>query len=197
MKGLDPVSIVRPEVASDHDAVRQVHSLAFAGPGEAALVDRLRGSSGSISLVATEAGRVVGHILFTAAMIKGPGAGVRVAGLGPMAVTPSRQRDGIGFELVLQGLEECGRGGFEAVVVVGHPLYYPRFGFHRGSTFGLRCRFDVPDEVFMAAEPRPGALTGGGEVRYAPEFSEAWAWGRHSAEQRHEAGGGHGRASPG
>jgi putative acetyltransferase len=166
------VTNVRSEVASDRDEVRQIHTLAFAGPTEASLVDRLRGSAGSISLVATDVGGVVGHILFTAVRIIGAGALVRVAGLGPMAVTPSRQRNGIGSELVLHGLEECRREGYEAVVVVGHPDYYPRFGFRRGSGFGLSCQFDVPDEVFMAAELHAGALSGGGEVRYSPEFSE-------------------------
>lgn len=167
------VSTVRSEVPSDHDAVRQIHHLAFAGPTEASLVDRLRDSTGSISLVAAEAGVVVGHILFTAARIVGPRTDVRVAALGPMAVSPSRQRKGIGSALVQRGLEECRREGYEAIVVVGHPAYYPRFGFRRGRSFGLRCQFGAPDETFMAAELSPGALSGGGEVRYAPEFSEA------------------------
>jgi len=57
------------------------------------------------------------------------------------------------------------------VVVVGHPAYYPRFGFRPGNTFGLRCQFAVPDEVFMAAELRPGALAGGGDLRYAAAFA--------------------------
>jgi len=165
------VTNVRSEVVSDHDAVRQIHTLAFAGPTEASLVDKLRGFSGSISLVASAAGGVVGHILFTAAQVIG--RQVRVAGLGPMAVSPAWQRSGIGSALVQRGLEACRRAGYEAVVVVGHPEYYPRFGFQRGSSFGLRCQFDVPDEVFMATELQPGALSGGGELRYAPEFSEA------------------------
>ncbi len=164
--------IVRPEVPSDHDAVRDVHTLAFGGSTEAALVDRLRGARGSISLVAEEAGKVVGHVLFTAATIAGGSPHALVAGLGPMAVVPERQRHGIGSELVRRGLAVCRRTGCEAVVVVGHPEYYPRFGFRRASSFGLRCQFDVPDEVFMAAELRPGVLSAGGEVRYAPEFSE-------------------------
>lgn len=171
--GSDLVTIVRGEVASDFDTVRQVHTLAFTGPIEASLVDRLRGSCGSISLVATEAGSVVGHILFTAARIMGTSEHVRVAGLGPMAVSPDRQRHGVGSGLVRHGLEACRRIGYAAVVVVGHPAYYPRFGFQRGSIFGLRCEFEVPDDVFMATELRAGALSGGGEVRYAPEFSEA------------------------
>lgn len=164
--------IVRPEVQSDQDSVRQVHTLAFESPVEALLVDRLRGSRGSISLVATESDNVVGHILFTAARLVSEGARLRLAGLGPMAVTPSLQNRGIGSKLVERGLEECRRIGYEAVVVVGHPSFYPRFGFRRGSSFGLSCQFDVPDEVFMAAELTPGSLSGGGEVHYPPEFSE-------------------------
>ena len=166
------VTIVRPEVPADYDVIRDLHTLAFAGPTEARLVDRLRGSSGSISLVAVEAGTVLGHILFTAVNLEGERPAVRVAGLGPMAVSPSRQRSGIGSALVEQGLEECRRAGYEAVVVVGHPRYYPRLGFRRCSSFGLRCQFDVPDEVFMAVELNPDVLSGGGEVRYPPEFSE-------------------------
>jgi putative acetyltransferase len=136
------------------------------------LVDRLRGSSGCICLVAIEAGAVVGHILFSGAQIVEGRTDARVAGLGPMAVLPSRQRCGIGSELVRRGLEACRRDGYGAVVVVGHPGYYPRFGFRRGSSFGLRCQFDVADAVFMAVELRPGALSGGGELHYAREFSE-------------------------
>src|SRR5262245_53426931 len=131
--GADLVTLVRPAAPSDHDAVRRVHALAFDKLTDARLVDMSRGSSGAISLVALEARDVVGDILFTAARIAGGAADARVAGLGPMAVTPSRQRNGIGSELVQRGLEECHRQGYEAVVVVGHPGYYPRFGFHRGS----------------------------------------------------------------
>ncbi|MBM5812316.1 MAG: N-acetyltransferase [Gammaproteobacteria bacterium] len=164
------MSKLRSEIESDYGAVRQVHVRAFGGYTEADLVDRLRGSPGSISLVATEANGMAGHILFTPARVEGNP--VRVAGLGPMAVSPSRQRSGIGSALVLRGLEECRRAGYQAVVVVGHAEYYPRFGFQRGSNFGLWCQFDVPDEVFMAIELQPGALSGGGELQYAREFSE-------------------------
>ncbi len=148
--------------------------MAFPDATEAALVDRLRGTSGCISLVATEAGRIVGHILCTPVRINGAASHVKAAGLGPMAVVPDRQRSGIGSELVRYALEECRRMGYQAVVVAGHPTYYPRFGFIRGSSFGLRCQFDVPDEVFMAIGLQPGVLAqGGGEVQYAAEFSEA------------------------
>jgi putative acetyltransferase len=100
-------------------------------------------------------------------------AAARVAGLGPMAVLPDRQRRGIGSRLVRAGLDACRHLGYEAVVVVGHPAYYPRFGFSRAGAFGLRFESaEVPDEAFMALELRPGALAGGGRVLYLPEFSK-------------------------
>ncbi|MEZ4584854.1 MAG: N-acetyltransferase [Gemmatimonadales bacterium] len=162
------MTTVRPERPTDADRVRELLSLAFGGSAETEIVDRLRGSAGSISLVATEAGAVVGHVLFTAARVEG--RDLRVAALGPMAVIPERQREGIGARLIAEGLAACGEAGYRAVVVVGHPSYYPRFGFRRGSSFGLRCGFEVPDEAFMALELVPSSLAGGGEVRYAPEF---------------------------
>jgi len=162
------MTVVRPEQPADAGRVRDLVALAFGGSEEVRIVDRLRGAAGSVSLVATEAGAVVGHVLFTAARIEG--RDLRVAALGPMAVIPERQREGIGAGLVSEGLAACADAGYRAVVVVGHPTYYPRFGFRRGSSFGLRCGFGVPDEVFMALELDPGALAGGGEVRFAPEF---------------------------
>lgn len=167
-----PLSVitVRPERAPDHETVRRIHASAFGGPTEASLVHRLRGSPGSLSLVATEWGDVIGHILFTSATLAG--RPLRLAGLGPMAVHPTRQRIGVGSTLVRSGLEECRHAGYQAVVVVGHPGYYPRFGFQHANRFGLRCQFDVPAEVFMALELQPGSLLGGGEVQYAAAFSE-------------------------
>lgn len=98
-------------------------------------------------------------------------AGVTGAGLGPMAVRPGHQRTGIGSALVREGLERCRRRGVDLVVVLGHPEYYPRFGFAAASRLGLRCQFDVPDEVFMALELTPGgAAKAGGFVRYASAF---------------------------
>ena len=98
-------------------------------------------------------------------------AAPRILALGPMAVSPPMQGRGIGSSLVREGLRECVRKGYHAVVVVGHPSFYPRFGFRRGSEHGLRCNFDVPDVVFMVAELAPGALKGvAGVVRYTPEF---------------------------
>jgi len=93
-------------------------------------------------------------------------------GLGPMAVSPARQRAGIGGALVQAGLARCRDLGACAVVVLGHPTYYPRFGFVTSTRFGIRCTYDAPEEVFMVAELQPGGLRGAsGVVDYHPVFA--------------------------
>jgi putative acetyltransferase len=169
-----PMITIREEETRDGAAVRDVNERAFGGPEEARIVAAVRGTPASLSLVAEEDGRVVGHILFTPVRIEGAVAGIRATGLGPMAVVPDLQRREIGSRLVLAGLEACRALGYDAVVVVGHPSYYPRFGFSRADALGLRFEAEVPPEAFMALELRPGALSGrGGIVRYLPEFSGA------------------------
>ncbi len=165
--------IIRAETVEDFDAVRRVNELAFETPDEARLVDRLRGTSPHVSLVAVEEGRVVGHIFFSPVMIESQETGVAAMGLGPMAVVPERQGGGIGSRLVREGLEECRRRGCGVVVVLGHADYYPRFGFVPASRKGLRCKWPVGDEHFMVSELAPGALGGvHGLVEYRPEFDE-------------------------
>jgi putative acetyltransferase len=160
---------VRFEEPRDEAAVRDLNDAAFESPLEGSLVDTLRGSDGSLSLVATIDDRVVGHILFTPVTIEA-NTRVRVAGLGPMSVLPARQRQGIGSQLIVAGLEACRREGYSAIVLVGHPEYYPRFGFVAADSKGLACEFTVPREAFMVLEFEPGVLKGG-LVRYRPEFS--------------------------
>ena len=89
-----------------------------------------------------------------------------------MAVVPDRQRHGVGSALAEAGIAACREDGYEAVIVLGHPDYYPRFGFVPASRFGLRSEYDVPDDVFMALELTPGALhgRGPGTIRYHPAF---------------------------
>ncbi len=162
---------IRFEEPADAPGVRETNEQAFGAPLEARLVDALRGSAGSISLVATMADLVIGHILFTRVIIEPP-ARVRVAGLAPMSVRPEHQRAGVGGLLLRAGLDECRRIGYSAVVVLGHPTYYPRFGFRPADAWGLQCEFSVPREAFMAIELEPAALAmQAGVVRYAPEFA--------------------------
>jgi putative acetyltransferase len=163
---------VRPEQPGDEVAIRRVNDLAFGQSDESRIVDAVRAAGASvISLVAVRANKIVGHILFTPVSIESSAHASPALGLGPMAVSPEVQRQGIGSRLVEAGLHECRRLGYPIVVVVGHPEFYPRFGFRPGTVWGLRSEFDVPDDVFMVTELTPGALAGASAVvRYRPEF---------------------------
>ncbi len=165
--------LIRSEREENYDAVRHLNELAFNGPGEAALVDALRPvSEPGISLVAIEGDDLVGHIFFSPVSIESDGTSFSAMGLGPMAVTPSRQGNGIGSMLVREGLRRCREMGQNVVVVLGHPWFYPQFGFVPASSLGIRSEYDVPDDTFMVAELEPGALGGrSGLVRYRLEFS--------------------------
>ncbi|HEU4386275.1 MAG TPA: N-acetyltransferase [Blastocatellia bacterium] len=167
--------VIRPEEAQDLAAIHSVNERAFGSPAEADLVDMLRRNGKAVlSLVATAEDSVVGHILFSIVTIDpDPEGRFRAVGLAPMAVLPERQNRGIGSMLVRDGLSKCRDAGFEAVVVLGHSHYYPRFGFVPASRFGLTSEYDVPDDVFMALELRPGSLKSvrNGIVRYQPEFA--------------------------
>lgn len=164
--------IVRAEKEEDHGAVRRVNESAFGSPDEADLVEALRPAARPyVSLVAVLDGQVVGHIFFSPVRIESEAGVWSAMGLAPMAVQPEYQGQGIGGRLVREGLRECQRLGHTVVVVLGHPDYYPRFGFTRARPKGLRCEYDVPDEVFMVAELEPQALNGRqGLVKYRPEF---------------------------
>ena len=163
--------IIRTEQTAEIAGIRRVHLAAFDTSVEADIVDVLRQHAQPfVSLVAVDADQVVGHIAFSPVILV-PQPDVRIAGLAPMAVLPSRQRQGIGSSLVHAGLKESRRLGFEAVVVLGHPDFYPRFGFSAASTLGLMSEYNVPDDVFMAIELNPGALRGySGTIRYHPAF---------------------------
>ncbi len=165
--------IIRAETQADYPAVRQVNEYAFSRVNEADLVDALRrNAEPQISLVAELDGQVVGHIFFSPVLIESEASKFTALGLAPMAVLPEFQNQAIGSELVRRGLDECRSIGHDVVVVLGHPEYYPRFGFVPAKQKGLRCEYTVPDEAFMAVELREGALAGReGVVKYRPEFS--------------------------
>jgi len=165
---------IRAEKEEDREAIFEVNKLAFGQEDESRLVDALRESDDFIyelSLVAVKEGKVVGHILFSPIAIETEIGYIRVLSLAPMAVLPEFQRQGIGSELVLKGLEERERFGHEVVVVIGHPDYYPRFGFSSAKTKGLEAPFEVPDEAFMVLEIKKGALEGvSGMIKFPPAF---------------------------
>jgi putative acetyltransferase len=163
---------LRAETPEDHVHVRHIHSSAFRGDAEAQLVEDLLASEAfvpELSLVACQLGLRVGHVLFT--RVSMPSIERRLLALAPLAVLPHVQRQRIGSALVERGLETAVALGYEAVVVLGHREYYPRFGFEPAERRGLHSRFKVSDGAFMVKELAPGALAGvQGEVQYSRAF---------------------------
>ena len=167
-------ALIRVEQFRDRASVRRVNETAFGGQAEADLVEALhRAGSAVVALVAELNGEVVAHILFSTVSLE-PSTPTNLVGLGPMAVSPDFQKRGIGTLLIREGLRRSGAAGAEAVVVLGHAEYYPRFGFQPAHAFGLRCEYDVPPDVFMVLELVPGSLgaLSGGLVRYHEAFSD-------------------------
>ncbi len=165
---------LRPDRPGVVAGIFTVNRAAFGTPAEAELVDRLRVAARPfLSFVAELEGEIVGHVLFTPVTVTREDRELAGLGLAPMAVAPDHQRTGIGSRLIAAGLEACRDAGAGFVVVLGHPGYYPRFGFRRASGWQLRYEHDVPDEVMMALELEEGALEGeGGVIRYHPLFDE-------------------------
>src|SRR5204863_5720749 len=138
------------------------------------LVEKLRQACGDALSLVAEDGAIVGHILFTPVGVEDRGRHVLGMGLAPMAVLPNRQRQGIGSRLVRRGLDILRERGCPFVVVVGHPEYYPRFGFEPASGHGLASQWEgVPDAAFMVLILDARAMAGvSGVARYRDEFSE-------------------------
>jgi len=164
---------IRAERPGDEAAIRHVNEHAFGAPGEARLVDQLRAAHKAVvSLVAVRGDDLVGHILFSPVTIAEAPPSLRAVGLAPMAVLPEYQHQGIGSRLVNEGLAACRAAGYDAVVVLGHVGFYPRFGFSKAGDAGLENEYGATD-AFMVRELRGGALTHvSGLVTYAPEFRE-------------------------
>ncbi len=165
-------SLVRLEGVEDLEAIRRIHRAAFPGDDESRLVDLLRENSNLfLSLVAVLASNVVGHVAFSPVRVEKTPGSVGV-GLGPVGVLPEFQSQGIGDQLIREGLRICLERSIGFVVLLGHQSYYPRFGFRRASLFGLGNEYGA-DEAFMVLELKEGAMPAdGGLVRYSHEFGE-------------------------
>lgn len=167
---------IRSEKPEDVPSVHTVNEQAFEQPSEADLVDKLRQSCPeALSFVADDEGNVVGHILFTPAVIESSDKSIQGMGLAPMAVSPERQREGIGSRLVKHGLEVLRDRSCPFVIVLGHPNYYPRFRFEPASKYDIACQWEgVPDEAFMILVLDQTVMKGiTGVARYREEFGEA------------------------
>ena len=150
---------IRVESEEDYDVVRSLNTAAFETSAEAKLVDILRAQAHpTVSLVTEIDGSVVGHILFSPVTLEGHSDTLVM---------------GIGTALVREGLNQCRQAGVQGVVVLGHPSYYPRFGFKPSSEFGISCEYDVPEDVFMVMELHQNALRGkSGMIRYHAAFND-------------------------
>ncbi|HEY3382332.1 MAG TPA: N-acetyltransferase [Vicinamibacterales bacterium] len=167
---------IRLEQPGDIAAVRAVNEAAFGQPTEAIIVDVLRNACPeAISIVAVEDDQVLGHIFFSAVSVSGGHAVAGGMGLAPMAVLPNRQREGIGTRLVHAGIDAVRERNCPFIVVLGHPKYYPRFGFMPASRHGLSCQWaGVPDDAFMVLVLDTPAMSGvSGTARYRDEFDQA------------------------
>jgi len=165
---------IKEEQASDYQRVYEVNRLAFQQEDESRLIEKIRAGQNYVprlSLVAEIDDKIVGHILFSKLKIISDDLTYESLALAPMAVIPGYQKMRIGSRLVEDGLKRAEELGFKSVIVLGHPEYYPRFGFSKASKWGIKCPFEVPDEAFMAIELNDRALDGkSGIVSYPDEF---------------------------
>jgi putative acetyltransferase len=167
---------IRLEQPKDIAAVRTINETSFGKPEEATIVDLLRNTCpDTVSLVAVEDDRVLGHIFFSPVFVSGGHGVAQGMGLAPMAVLPQRQRQGIGSMLVQAGINAMRERKCPFIIVLGHPEYYPRFGFVKASLHGLSCQWDgVPDEAFMVLILDEAAMASvSGTARYRDEFNQA------------------------
>jgi len=173
---------IRKETPEDYSRViglteKAFESLEISDHNEGKLVDKLRKAPAFIdelSLVAELNGQVVGHILFTPIVIDNGEQQFHSLVLAPVSVLPEFQKMGIGGQLIRAGHQKAKELGFQSAILLGHPEYYPRFGYKPASTWGIKTHYELPsDDVFMAVELTDGTLTGvSGMVVFPPEFGE-------------------------
>lgn len=161
---------IREERPDDIAAIRDVNKRAFNQDQEGNIIDALRSNGAALlSLVATLNGRVAGHIMYSPITV---GDKLTGAALGPMAVLPEHQREGIGSKLVEAGNLKLKDADYPFIIVLGHADFYPRFGFQPASTFGITCEWEVPADVFMVLVLDQAKMQGvSGLAKYRHEFS--------------------------
>lgn len=174
--------IIKQEQVKDYKITEKVVKRAFANAehsdnDEHNLVRRIRNSNvfiPELSLVAiNDNNEQVGHILLSKIKIKNEDQVVESLALAPVSVLPEYQNQGVGKLLISKALQKAKELRFNSVVVLGHPEYYPKFGFKKASTWGIKAPFEVPDESFMAVELGGNTLDKvSGVVEYPRVFFE-------------------------
>lgn len=177
---MNPNFNIRKETPEDYNRVIELTEKAFetleiSDHNEGKLVDKLREAPTFIeelSLVAELNGQVVGHILFTPIVIDNGTQQFQSLVLAPVSVLPEFQKMGIGGQLIKAGHCKSKELGFQSVILIGHPDYYPQFGYKPTSIWGVKTQIPLPsDDVFMAVELVSGGLSGvSGTVIFPPEF---------------------------
>ncbi len=164
---------IRPERPEDERAVYEVLLAAFGRKDEPDLLDAIRpGAPPRISLVAVRGDEILGHIFFSPVSVEGPSPFSAIS-LAPLAVKPEEQNGEIGSMLTRAGLEACRAIGENVVFVLGHPTYYPRFGFEPAEPRGLECQWPGRGPAWMVAELEPDSIRGRtGRVIYPPAFGD-------------------------
>ena len=164
--------LIRQEGRTDYRRIRELNDGAFGSTEESQLIDKLR-TAGQVllSLVAEEEGDLIGHILFSRIQIETAGAApIPVVALSPMCVSSVHQKKGVGGALIQQGLRILRQRGENAVFVVGHKRYYPKFGFSADLARQFQCEYS--GDSFLAHELQPGWIEGkSGTVVYPEAFN--------------------------
>jgi putative acetyltransferase len=160
---------IREERGEDIAAIRDVNRRAFEQDHEGKIVDALRSNGAALlSLVATVDDQVVGHIMYSPITV----GEVTGAALGPMAVVPEHQGQGIGSKLVQAGNQKLKDADWPFIIVIGHANFYPRFGFKPAGPLGITCEWEVPEDVFMLLVLDQEKIQGvSGLAKYRHEFS--------------------------
>lgn len=163
--------LIRTEAPADILAIDRLLKRVYPTDQEARLVMSLRENSNlTLALVAcNDDGDVIGYVMFSPVSLEGELGYWQ--GLAPLAVDPDYQQQGIGTQLVEQGLESLADFSYPVCVVLGEPDFYGRFGFKPAEPLGFQCHWDVPEGAFQICEIIPDTLTGTGLIHYAPEFA--------------------------
>ncbi|MEG0259617.1 MAG: N-acetyltransferase [Lysinibacillus sp.] len=175
--------IIRQEQIEDYTTTEKIVQTAFKGmelsdEKEHELVARIRRSEvfiPALSLVAVHENtkEIIGHILLSELKIVNQEHAVQSLVLAPVSVLPEYQNEGIGKRLINEALNKARELGYQSVVVLGHPEYYPKFGFEKTSLYGIKPPFEVPDEAFMVLPLEEHALDNvSGVVEYPSVFFE-------------------------